>query len=393
MGNGGQSVRQGLLVVLSLLFVLGTATPSSATGNIVKSDLKGTWQITLRGRTACGYASMLARLTFNTTGVGTGPLTTHGDCGDSTVDQTFTVTSLKANGAGKATLTCGTACAGGLWHFDIQVAPDRTKLNLADVTITDTDSFLEGVGIVSSVADNIVVADLKGEWYVSLVGHQFRTCGADPFTRVSAAGTLTLDDAGTGDLPATVKTNCGSFEDPVNPFTVLTLNADGSGTARMVCAADCDITFSFQVSPDRSMMNLVSVSPTDTLDMYAGVAIRRSTGGHIVPANLSGPWQGTVFVEELDGDAGASLVTFKLNAKGSSTKVTVVNHSTEGDGGGTCTATATLNADGSGTLSFSCGSDPTETFPLQVSPDRSTMGIAGVSPESEDLLTGVLIHQ
>ena len=386
MRNDRQAVRTGLIVAFSTLFLLGTAAPGSATGNIVKSDLKGTWQISLRGSTACGFVSMRATMTFGLTGVGTGPLTIHGDCGDSTLTgQTFRVTKLAPTGGGTATLTCGAGC---LWHFDIQVAPDRTKFNLADVTFTDTDTFLEGIAIASSVADNIVVADMKGEWQVSLMGHQL-ACGA---TKVSAVGTLTLNPAGAGSLNATLKSTCGNG-DVVNSFAISGLNADGSGTATVDCGSGCGFTFSIQVSSDRSMFNLVSVSPADAGDFLAGVAIRRSTAGHIVKTNLLGKWQLTIFVEELDGDVAAVLATFTLKADGTSTNVAIVGHDTEGDGTqtGGILSIPTLNPDGSGVMCI--GIDCETSFRIQVSPDRSMMSVVGVDPATEDLLTGLAIHK
>ena len=64
-------------------------------------------------------------------------------CGDSvTTGNTFTITSLTANGTGTAGLTCGTGCG---WTFAIQVAPDRSTFNLVD--LTDPNNFLEGVAV------------------------------------------------------------------------------------------------------------------------------------------------------------------------------------------------------------------------------------------------------
>src|SRR5688572_7584810 len=188
MVHSGQSIRTGMLAMFSLLFLFGTATPSSATGNIVKSDLKGTWNVSLEGRTGCGFVSMLATMTFSTNGIGTGPIQIHGECGDSVLAaQTFTVNTLTTKGAGTATLTCGGGCS---WHFNIQVAPDRTKFNLVDVTPTDTSAFVAGVAVISSVADNIVTADLQGDWHVSLIGRQLRPECVPQDVQVSASATM-----------------------------------------------------------------------------------------------------------------------------------------------------------------------------------------------------------
>lgn len=393
MRNGSRSLRAGVLAAFLSFFVLGMATPGFATGNIVKSDLKGTWRISLRGTTSCGFVSMLATMTFSTNGVGSGPLQIHGDCGDSTLPSvTFTVNTLTKTGEGTATLTCGGGCA---WHFDMQVAPDRSKFNLADVTFTDTDTFLDGVAILSSAADNFVIPDLQGEWQVSLQGHQLNGCLVTP-VRISAVGTLTLNAAGAGPISATLKTSCGTG-DVVNSFSISGLSADGSGTAHLDCGGSCNFDYAIQVSRDRSMFNLVIVStaPDSAGEFQAGVAIRRSTGGHITKTNLAGKWQATIFAGELDGDRAAVVARFTLNAKGVSTNVATVGHDTEGDGTGTggTLSIATLDPDGSGTLVLPCGTGCEDTFIIQVSPDRSMFSLADISAGSENVLVGVAIHK
>jgi hypothetical protein len=386
--------RTGLLGVFTLLFLFGTATPSAATGNIVKSDLKGRWNISLHGLTDCGFVSMLATMTFNTNGVGSGPIQIHGACGDSTLaGQTFTVGALSKVGKGTATLTCGGGC---LWHFNIQVATDRTKFNLADVTPTDTSAALGGIAVISSVADNIVTADLKGDWQVSLMGHQLRPECVPQDVVVSAAAIMTLNAAGAGTINATLRTTCGNG-DVVNTFAITALNPDGSGTAHLDCGGGCGFDFSIQVSPDRSVFNLVTVSAADSGDMLAGVATRRSTGGQITKTNLAGSWQGTALGEDrVGGSTGVSafVLTFKLNAKALTTNATLVIHGEEGD----MTVTdltfevQTLNADGSGTARLTDGID-SFNWRIQVSPDRSTMSFVDVNPAGEEMMTGFFVHQ
>jgi hypothetical protein len=136
-------VRIALLAVFGMAAALSLVTVSHATGNVSKSDLSGTWQIVLGGFTGCGQSTELATITLNASGAGTGTLQTHGSCGDSSLTgQTFTVSSLKANGSGTAGLSCGTGCG---WAFTIQVSPDRSTFNLVD--ITDPGNFLEGTAI------------------------------------------------------------------------------------------------------------------------------------------------------------------------------------------------------------------------------------------------------
>jgi hypothetical protein len=386
-------VRAGLRVTLSLLFVFATAAPSWATGNIVKSDLKGTWRISLRGVTDCGFSSMLATITFGTNGVGTGPLQIHGDCGDSTLaGQTFTVETLTKAGEGTASLTCGGGCE---FNFNMQVAPNRAIFNLVDVNPLETTHFLDGLAVLSSPADNIVTADLKGDWTFALMGNQLSACSGPETWTVSALATTSLDTAGAGDLSVTLHTRDGDFTGE-NPFSILGLNPDGSGTALIECDPGLGFTFSIQVSPDRSMFNLVTVSASDPGDFLAGVAMRRSTAGNITKTNSAGPWQATGLSQEGDdGPPLAILMTFKMNAKALAGSTTFTFHSDGFDGTlvGGGQKIETLNPDGSGTAcSLDEAGDCEEYSRIQVSPDRSIVIGVAVDPGSDPSLF-VSIHQ
>jgi hypothetical protein len=61
--NHCQLARLASLIVLSLLVVVAMTTPSSATGNIVKADLSGAWQMTIVGQTGCGFGTTLYTFT------------------------------------------------------------------------------------------------------------------------------------------------------------------------------------------------------------------------------------------------------------------------------------------------------------------------------------------
>ena len=96
MKHLSQPVRIAVLAVFGMVAAISLVTVSSATGNVSKGDLAGTWQITLGGVTGCGQATELANITLNSNGSGTGTLQTHGSCGDSSLTaQTFTISSLK----------------------------------------------------------------------------------------------------------------------------------------------------------------------------------------------------------------------------------------------------------------------------------------------------------
>jgi hypothetical protein len=146
MKNRRSLVRLAIPVALCLIAELALVNRSSATiGNITKSDLAGLWQVTLYGQTGCGVGTSQVNFTLNSAG-GSNAATNKGHtvgCGDSvTTGNTFTITSLTANGSGTASLTCGSGCG---WTFAIQVAPDRSTFNLVD--LTDPNNFLEGVAV------------------------------------------------------------------------------------------------------------------------------------------------------------------------------------------------------------------------------------------------------
>jgi hypothetical protein len=139
-----------LLVRFAVLAIFGVATAvslvkvSSATGTISKGDLSGAWLVTLYGQGGCGVGTTLVTFNLSSTGVGTATSTGHTvGCGDSTTTgNTFTITSLAANGKGTAGLTCGVGCG---FTFTIQVAADRSSFTLVDVT--DPNNFLEGTAV------------------------------------------------------------------------------------------------------------------------------------------------------------------------------------------------------------------------------------------------------
>jgi hypothetical protein len=147
MKNHCQMARLASLVVLTLVTVLAMTTPSSATGNIVKADLAGPWQVSLiLSNSGCGPMSILVNFTLNSNGsASNATLVSHSGCGDSTLPgQTFTINTLNANGSGTAGLSCGSGCG---WSFNIQVAPDRSTFNLVDVSSANPGNYVEGIAI------------------------------------------------------------------------------------------------------------------------------------------------------------------------------------------------------------------------------------------------------
>ena len=142
-----QLARLTSLAVLSLVAVVTMPTLSSATGDVVKADLAGRWQMTLIGQTGCGFGTTLYTFTLNASGSSsnvTGTYHTAG-CGDgSSSGNSFTIQSLSSDGSGTANLTCGSGCG---WNLNIQVSPDRSKFNVIDVSPANPGNFIEGVAI------------------------------------------------------------------------------------------------------------------------------------------------------------------------------------------------------------------------------------------------------
>jgi hypothetical protein len=69
-------------------------------------------------------------------------------------------------------------------------------------------------------------------------------------------------------------TGCGDSS-TTQTLTVTSMNPNGSGKATLTCGPGCGWDFTIQVSPDRSMFNLVDVDPANPNNTPAGVAIHR----------------------------------------------------------------------------------------------------------------------
>jgi hypothetical protein len=385
-----QSAPPAFLVMLTLVIVIAVSSPSSAsTGIIAKSDLAGNWLIALHGTTGCGFTDMEANVTINSSGAGTGTLTTHGQCGDSRLTgQTFTINSVKTNGSGTAGLSCGTGCG---WIFNIQVSPDRSKFNLVDVATVNPGNFVEGLAVRKSSSGNIAVSDLTGSWQATIYG----STGCGIGTTVLS---FTLNSSGiASNVNETYHTTgCGDGGATTNTFTILSLSHDGHGTAGLSCGSGCGWNFDIQVSPDRSTFNLVDVYSLNPGNFQAGVAINNSTVPNIVRSNLLGKWQ---FVTYGQGGCGvaSTQTTFTLNSSGVATDAASTSHSV-GCGDSTTTGNTftiqSLNANGSGTANLTCGSGCGFNYSIQVSPDRSTINLVDASSANPgNFQAGTSIHQ
>ena len=249
-------------------FLEGVAVLSSPAGNIVTPDLTGSWQLTLYGQGGCGIGSALVTFTLNSSGVATNATETEHTvgCGDSTsTGNTFTILSLNANGSGTAGLSCGTGCG---FLFNIQVSPDRSTINLVD--LSDGGNFLAGTAINNSTAAKVVPTNLAGKWQMAVYGQG--GCGVG-----STLVMFTLNAKGktTNATETSHSAGCGDSTSTGNTFTIQSLSANGSGTAGLSCGTGCGFTYNIQVSPDRSTFNLVDVSPSNPGNFQVGTAIHQ----------------------------------------------------------------------------------------------------------------------
>jgi hypothetical protein len=274
------------------------------------------------------------------------------------------------------------------WFFNIQVASDRSKFNLVDVStdLTNRGIFLEGVAILTSPAGYIVTPDLTGGWQVTLYG-QFVSCAGIGTSLL----TFTLDNTGNANASDTSHTaGCGDSQSTADLFGIQP-NSDGSGTAFLNCNVGGFCGFNFDI--DRSTFYVVD-TPGLGGPIMAGVAINNSTAADIVTANLTGDWQVALYGQGGCG-AGTTLVTFTLNSSGTANNATETSH-TAGCGdphstGNTFTVQS-LNPNGSGTANLSCGPGCGFNFNIQVSPDRSTFNLVDVS-DPNNFLIGTAIHR
>lgn len=112
-------------------------------------------------------------------------------------------------------------------------------------------------------------ADLSGPWQMALSGNT--GCG-----KVSMLVKVTLGGAGLGTNGViTTHGDCGDTILTGQTFQISTLAANGSGTAGLSCGPGCGWNFTIQVSPDRSIFNLVDVDPANPGNYLSGTAIHQ----------------------------------------------------------------------------------------------------------------------
>ena len=126
---------------------------------------------------------------------------------------------------------------------------------------------IAGLPITSSAGVGLVTnTDLYGYWTAANSG--FTGCGQ---TAMHVA--VQMGSAGTGNATITQHGQCGNRVIAGQTFRVLTLDSNGTGTANLSCGVGCGWNLRIQVSPDRQIMNLVSVDPVNPGNYIAGVAV------------------------------------------------------------------------------------------------------------------------
>jgi len=146
-----------------------------------------------------------------------------------------------------------------------QVSPARVAL-LGVVCLAVLFSWVK---LSRATIGNISKADLTGPWAMTLTGDT--GCGIS-----TSYVTFTLNSSGSGSATITSHTSgCGNPVSTGMPFTINTLSANGSGTAGLSCGTGCGWEFNIQVSPDRSMFNIVDVSPSNPGNYLEGTAVHQ----------------------------------------------------------------------------------------------------------------------
>jgi hypothetical protein len=119
-----------------------------------------------------------------------------------------------------------------------------------------------------SVARRLKLADLAGSWAISVGGNT--GCGLS-----TLYVTVDLDAAGFGSARIIgSSTGCPPGDDPAEPFQIISLNPDGSGTAGLSCGPGCGWTFTIQV-PQGSTNMFTLVDVTDPNNVLVGTAARQ----------------------------------------------------------------------------------------------------------------------
>jgi len=143
-------------------------------------------------------------------------------------------------------------------------APTRA----AYIAVLSLITLISAVKPGGATVGTITKADLSGPWAATITGDT--GCGITTYYF-----TFTLNTSGSGSGTAVSHTSgCGDGSNTFT-FTTNTLNANGSGTANIGCGPGCGWNINIQVAPDRSVFNLIDVSPANPGNYIEGTAIHQ----------------------------------------------------------------------------------------------------------------------
>lgn len=125
------------------------------------------------------------------------------------------------------------------------------------------------VRTVEAGIGTITKPDLSGNWQMTLGG--VTGCGSSTMLVNFALNTNGVANN------ATIKMHgqCGDSTVTGQTFQIITLNANGSGTANLSCGAGCGWNLNIQISPDRGIFNVIDVDPANPGNFIHGVAIHQ----------------------------------------------------------------------------------------------------------------------
>ena len=138
------------------------------------------------------------------------------------------------------------------------------------VSAVDAELFQDEEQAARRSAPKAKLADLAGSWAISLGGHT--GCGL-----MTLYVTVKLDASGSGTARTiSSSTGCPPGDDPAQPFQILSLNADGSGTAGLSCGPGCGWVFTIQVPRENTnLFTLVDVARENPNNVLVGTAARK----------------------------------------------------------------------------------------------------------------------
>jgi hypothetical protein len=125
------------------------------------------------------------------------------------------------------------------------------------------------LSVPSSATGNVVTADLAGNWQMTVIGETGCGFGTTLYTFTLSAGGVATNVSGVS------HSACGTGSFSGDSFTVLTLSANGSGTAGLTCGTGCGWNLNIQVAPDRSTFTVIDVSAANPGNFIQGVAIHQ----------------------------------------------------------------------------------------------------------------------